>query len=138
MKTMATNVVITAGGQGAVFHGTVLGPRNCHLVGITSNAFNTALTSNGKMSPSTNATFSNIVSISSLNNSFTNNFGNTHLLWQVLGWLCQHFLEQNPFRKRGEQLVVLLNTEQGTELDPKLAVYFHLGSHHLDQDTEVQ
>jgi hypothetical protein len=60
MKTMTTSVVITAGGQAAVFHGTVLGPRSCHLMGITSNAFNTALTSTGKMSSSENATFSNM------------------------------------------------------------------------------
>jgi len=136
---MATMVVITAGGQGAVFHGTVLGPRSCHLMGITSNAFNTALTSNGKMSPSANATFSKIVSISSLNNSFTNNFGNT---LTSSGGFSDGFANTSLSRilsgKEGNNLLLLLNTEQGTELDPKLAVYFHLGSHHLDQDTEVQ
>ncbi len=138
MKTMTTSVVITAGGQGAVFHGTVLGPRSCHLMGIISNAFNTAHTSNGKMSPSANATFSNIVSISSLNNSFTNNFGNTLPSGGFSDGFANTSLSRVLSGKEGNNLLLLLNTEQGTELDPKLAVYFHLGSHHSDQDTEVQ
>jgi hypothetical protein len=90
------------------------------------------------MSPSANATFSNIVSISSLNNSFTNNFGNTLPSGGFSDGFANTSLSRVLSGKEGNNLLLLLNTEQGTELDPKLAVYFHLGSHHSDQDTEVQ